>query len=211
MLDFLSQNKNWIFEGVGVWVLGGVVTVLAWAARQIYFRVSGISAAIPRYEGCYEVYRFKVRDNGQVTRVAAEVKATWMGRLRVTLRSDKYRMHGTLAVKFHNIYISLRSEARDVRALWIFHEPLNQFDFLIGVSADITLAGLPTASKILLLKVPATSVDRVVTGELHASEVDPRIVSLLTINSSRRVNVAIPPSHLLRSNSESPPLTNPQE
>lgn len=197
MMEIISLNKEWIFSGVGVFVLSSILGGLGVIARLIYLRFVRYREVINKYVGCYEVYKFKVRDDGTVAKSAAQVKWSWIGKLRVQVHSHKYWLQGTVEIFYQNVYFILQG-ARDVRGLWICHEPLNQFDYLLGVNCDISFAGIPTASKVLLVKVANTNLKSISTGDISANEVETWIIENLVFKSKRRINVNKPASPFIQ-------------
>lgn len=53
MLKYLLDNKQWIFSGIGLTVLGGLVLAGRWAVKKIHFHLQAKHWKGIEFNGCY--------------------------------------------------------------------------------------------------------------------------------------------------------------
>lgn len=194
MLDFILKNKEWLFEGIGVLLTSLVLTGTGYLIRLIYLKYFVYSSHIKNYEGCYDLYHYRPSNNGEIVKGCVQISWSWLGRLEVIVTSHRYKFIGSLKVIYHNLFIDLESEPRRVKQLLVFSEPLNEFNFLVGTYASISLNGTPVCGKILLVKALTYDISKMKSEDISADKVSPAIKSLLDIESSLSVSAQLPSS-----------------
>ncbi len=194
MIDFFFKNKEWLFSGLGVLFISFLLTGLGYIIRILYLRFLVYSSHIRNYVGCYEIYHYRAADNGEIRKGGVRISWSWLGRLEVFVTSHRYIFKGIVYVVYHNLFIELETKPRGIKLLWVFSEPLNEFDFLLGTYASVSLNGIPLSGKILLIKVPTNDISKLKSEDINSDKVNPAIKALLDIQSSRCVKVELPSS-----------------
>lgn len=144
-MDFLLQNKEWVFSGIGV----AIVTLAITLAPSIFQWLKQIRRGTSRFAGTYEAYICRIRNDGTFLRSAVQIASSLRG-FRVIFNSYRYRYRGQIRLFGHNIFIEMRGPNHEGYMYCVFKEPLGDFDVLVGVFAAITSTRLPVAGRILM-------------------------------------------------------------
>lgn len=179
MLSYLDQNKEWIFQGVGVTLLVGAVIFV----RDFVTKFKPFDSETHRFIGCYEAYYPRASNEGLVTRGAIQVSRSIFKGYNVEFLSGKHRLEGELQLTGSNIYLHFHGKSFDGQMLFILREPLGSFDVLYGVLSGISRRRRPIVSRVCLKKVPEKDLS-IIQGEMLEEKDVPKDIWVYLLNSN---------------------------
>lgn len=192
VIDFILNNKEWIFSGIGIFLISVAVTFV-----KIFINRRKLSrTGADMFVGIYEVYQFRIRNNGTFLKSKIKISKSFSGNLVVELESVRYRYKGIAKIRGHNIYLYLSGLNHDGYLHCIFKEPLSSFDILFGVYSGITSSRLPVCGKLLMRRHGLNDYLQVTPAFLRASEVPRKIKQLLESTTENLIIVDDLPVYL---------------
>lgn len=138
------DDLKWVFSGVGV-------VGLVWLARRLgdYVRSRRkIAPDLKRFTGYYKAFLY-VQDR-KVARFKLQIFLRKDGSLGVTVKARLWHLLGSLKVSHSTMFFHLSNPKQDVDTLWIFREPLGDFNRLPGVYCAQTIEAAPIAGYIAI-------------------------------------------------------------
>jgi hypothetical protein len=189
-MNYIIENKEWIFSGLGVFIISATGTGLYLLGQLFWRRFYVFPKIINKYKGVYDAFYFMPYDSKTIKKAGLEIYWSWFKRrVRVKLKSDNYVFVGKLSKKEHNIIIDLWGDNyRKMPMSIIFIEPLiEDFEIMLGTFNTVTLNSTPFAGKFLLKKVPLRTVEMVSIKEIPVHKINSDIKNYLTISSSESI------------------------
>jgi len=190
-MSLLSKNGEWIFSGIGVYLLTLLLGIGAFIVRYALSR----RARLNRFAGIYEALQFRIRNGGGFIRSSIAIQRR-MTSLHVEVIMPRYRYAGECFVKGQILYIVLKGFEHDSDFFLIFRDPLGSFNVLVGVYAAITAERHPLAGKIVLRRTGFSDHKAIIPAYLAANEAPNEITELLSNKTGNLVIVDHPISFL---------------
>jgi hypothetical protein len=145
-MTLFATNKEWVFSGIGVFVLSVTLSSVVW----LFARLRAYRLGLGRFTGLYEVYQCGVKDRSAFIRGVLRVGSVWTGS-RAEYRSHRNIYRGRLRTSGQTVFVELTGIDIAARKYCIFADPMADFEALVGVSASITaFRHLPMAGRVLL-------------------------------------------------------------
>jgi len=173
MLDWICDNREWIFSGAGVAVISAIIYFVRRGLSHRRRRIAQVHALC----GYYEVFHLSTALPGIVIRSALEISQDGWGSLSLSFHSFNYKYKGTVIADLKNVTLLLDGDPHIEKLIIIFSEPLTtEFEILEGVFAAPTENGVPACGKMLARKLPNPSTCQ----KLEQKDCDPKLIKFLT-------------------------------
>ena len=117
IVKYLTDNKEWIFSGIGPWLIGGIVTVILAIARILYTQRKRKGLSVIRIEKNLEA---------TVIEIDAETEPNIKDKLKITYEDQPVEGIYELIFTVHNLS---QRPIEDVTLLFCF-ETLSDVDFI---------------------------------------------------------------------------------
>ncbi|WP_462163330.1 hypothetical protein [Pseudoalteromonas xiamenensis] len=185
MVSFLSENKEWLFSGLGIFLITVGFSIVRIGLNHRELRKSGMVSLL----GIYSVYQYRIRDDGTFIKSKLEIKKNILGVAVLELDSVRYHYKGRAYEKGHNFFLNFDGLSHEGDMNFVFKVPISSFDVLIGVYSGITSSRLPVSGKVIL-KREAIDNFRALNSSFEDSENVPEKIRGLLASDSPRLMLA---------------------
>ncbi len=171
--NWVAENKEWIFSGIGIPLITAVFTVFALTVNRWRLRDKHNDLRL-RLVGQY--YTYHIRTTGDDTIVRGVMKICKS--LSVKLTSGDCEYNGYVEYRAQNLFFRLvEAGGREVKTYSMYAPFKNDFEVISGVFCCLTNQAKPVAGKKVLIKMPKR--EKLKSSIVELSEENHGLVSYL--------------------------------